>query len=325
MAHIHRCKIPPSHHRELLSFTSHAQPVRYAYESVLTNEFRTLQGTCSSLVPSGAGYEGVSIQNQACSVIGAIPGQSYVDGSRYVNLAFGYSYSHIWRNFGILVAFGVFFLITYLFVTEINSSAAEFHPVVEFKRGAKNVPKVATSPRDVENDGGGDDTATSTQAEEKTEQHVREAKNSLEESLETTDIMSWAHLTYHISVGNGERKRLLNDISGWVVPGKLTALMGESGAGKVSSSLLRISFSVRSSCRGFQTTLLNVLAHRADVGVITGSQFVNGQALPVDFQAQTGYCQQMDTHEPTSTVREAVLFSAVLRQPQSVPMEEKQA
>lgn len=45
----------------------------------------------------------------------------------------------------------------------------------------------------------------------------------------------------------------------------------------------------------------------------------------MDFQAQTGYCQQTDTHEPTSTVREAVLFSAVLRQPQSVSMEEKQA
>lgn len=75
---------------------------------------------------------------------------------------------------------------------------------------------------------------------------------------------------------------------------------------------------------GFQTTLLNVLAHRADVGVITGNQFVNGQPLPADFQAQTGYCQQLDTHEPTSTVREAVLFSAVLRQPQSVSMEEKQ-
>ena len=83
-------------------------------------------------------------------------------------------------------------------------------------------------------------------------------------------------------------------------------------------------FSFAHSGGGSQTTLLNVLAHRADVGVITGDQFVNGQALPADFQAQTGYCQQMDTHEPTSTVREAVLFSAVLRQPQSVPMEEKQ-
>ena len=74
-----------------------------------------------------------------------------------------------------------------------------------------------------------------------------------------------------------------------------------------------------------QTTLLNVLAERTSVGVITGDRLVNGQALPADFQAQTGYCQQMDTHEPTSSVREAILFSAVLRQPRDVPMAEKEA
>ena len=33
----------------------------------------------------------------------------------------------------------------------------------------------------------------------------------------------------------------------------------------------------------------------------------------------------MDTHEPTSSVREAILFSAVLRQPKDVPMAEKEA
>ena len=76
---------------------------------------------------------------------------------------------------------------------------------------------------------------------------------------------------------------------------------------------------------GGQTTLLNVLAERTSVGVITGDRFVNGQVLPADFQAQTGYCQQMDTHEPASSVREAILFSAVLRQPQDVPMAEKEA
>lgn len=39
----------------------------------------------------------------------------------------------------------------------------------------------------------------------------------------------------------------------------------------------------------------------------------------------SGYCQQMDTHQPTTTVREALLFSAKLRQPQSVPDSEKEA
>jgi len=74
-----------------------------------------------------------------------------------------------------------------------------------------------------------------------------------------------------------------------------------------------------------QTTLLNVLAHRTSVGVVTGDLSVNGQALPADFQAQTGYCQQMDTHEHTSSVREAIRFSAVLRQPRDVPIAEKEA
>ena len=208
-----------------------------------------MQGACSSLVPSGAGYEGVSIQNQACPVVGAIPGQAYVDGNRYVDLSFEYTYSHTWRNFGILIAFGVFFFITYLSMTELNSGAAEFRSVVEFKRGAKNVPKVTASPRDVENSSSGD-TATSTQVEEKKEQRAKEAENSLRESLKTKDIMSWVHLTYHVNVGGRMRRCLLNDITGWVVPGKLTALMGESGAGKVYSLFSRDWFSFHSPLCG---------------------------------------------------------------------------
>jgi len=74
-----------------------------------------------------------------------------------------------------------------------------------------------------------------------------------------------------------------------------------------------------------KTTLLNVLAERAGTGIITGDRFFNGQALPVDFQAQTGYCLQMDTHVPLTTVREALVFSARLRQPISVPTSEKDA
>ena len=171
--------------------------------------------------------------------MGAIPGQPYVDGSRYVDLSFEYTYSHTWRNFGILVAFGVFFLTTYLSMTELNSGGAESRSIVEFKRGTKNVPKVTASPRDVENSSrSSGDAATSTQEEEKRAQSVKEAENSLGESLKTIDIMSWTHLTYHVDASGGEKRRLLNDVTGWVVPGKLTALMGESGAGKVCSSFL---------------------------------------------------------------------------------------
>jgi ABC-type multidrug transport system permease subunit len=62
----------------------------------MTNEFHTLRGTCSSLVPSGPGYEGVSLQNQVCTTLGAVTGQDSVDGNVYVGLSFGYSFSHLW-------------------------------------------------------------------------------------------------------------------------------------------------------------------------------------------------------------------------------------
>ena len=49
-----------------------------------------------------------------------------------------------------------------------------------------------------------------------------------------TDVFSWQHLEYTVPMPDGSHRRLLDDVSGYVAPGRLTALMGESGAGKVS-------------------------------------------------------------------------------------------
>jgi ABC-type multidrug transport system ATPase subunit len=70
---------------------------------------------------------------------------------------------------------------------------------------------------------------------------------------------------------------------------------------------------------------LNVLADRADVGVISGDVLINGHRRSASFQRNTGYVQQQDVHLPTSTVREALQFSALLRQSATVPKEEKLA
>jgi len=51
------------------------------------------------------------------------------------------------------------------------------------------------------------------------------------------DTFSWEGLNYKVPIGGGAERKLLNDVSGYVIPGKLTALMGESGAGKVRSSI----------------------------------------------------------------------------------------
>jgi ATP-binding cassette, subfamily G (WHITE), member 2, SNQ2 len=88
-----------------------------------------------------------------------------------------------------------------------------------------------------------------------------------------------------MTFGKGKMCRLLEDASGYVAPGKPTALMGESGAGKVS----RLEIRQRKFTLIFspQTTLLNVLSERQAAGVVGGETLVNGYPLPSNFQAQT--------------------------------------
>lgn len=69
--------------------------------------------------------------------------------------------------------------------------------------------------------------------------------------------------------------------------------------------------------------LLDVLAQRKDSGEITGSILVDGKPQNISFQRTTGYCEQLDVHEPSATVKEALIFSALLRQPASTAEEEK--
>jgi len=64
----------------------------------------------------------------------------------------------------------------------------------------------------------------------------RAAENPILEKPATNNIFTWQHIQYVVPVSGGER-RLLDDVSGYVAPGKLTALMGESGAGKVSNRI----------------------------------------------------------------------------------------
>ncbi len=117
-----------------------------------------------------------------------------------------------------------------------------------------------------------------------------------------TAVFHWKDVCYDINVAK-ENRRILDHIDGWVKPGTLTALMGVSGAGK--------------------TTLLDVLASRTTIGVITGEMLVDGKLRNDSFQRKTGYAQQQDLHLNTATVREALEFSALLRQPANIPRQKK--
>ncbi|RHY18619.1 hypothetical protein DYB32_010355, partial [Aphanomyces invadans] len=99
---------------------------------------------------------------------------------------------------------------------------------------------------------------------------------------------------------------LLKGVSGYALPGTVTALMGSSGAGK--------------------TTLMDVIAGRKTGGKIVSDILLNGYpATDVAIRRCTGYCEQMDIHCESATFREALTFSAMLRQSSDIPTEVKMA
>ena len=130
-----------------------------------------------------------------------------------------------------MVAFGFAFLAAYLVITEFKFKLAERRSVVAFKRGTKQLQNSAPQSDDVE-------TAAPTAANSVNDLRADEAKaeKALASAKKITDTFSWEGLNYTVPVSGGGERKLLNDISGYVVPGKLTALMGESGAGKVRHS-----------------------------------------------------------------------------------------
>ncbi len=276
---------------------NYINPVGYAFEAILANEVHNQRYECAptSLVPPyGTG------DNFQCAVAGAVPGQTFVLGDDWLQSTYGYRYSNVWRNLGILLAFQIFFYFTYLVATELNAKSTSTAEFLIFRRG--HLPKhMEHESRDIE---AGKAVPTTVTAVSSNDVSQNEKTEEVDVLPVQKDIFTWRDVTLDISI-KGEPRRLLDHISGWVKPGTLTALMGVSGAGK--------------------TTLLDTLAQRTSVGVLTGDMFVNGKPLDPSFQRKTGYVQQQDLHLETTTVREALRFSATLRQPQSVSKAEKYA
>jgi ATP-binding cassette subfamily G (WHITE) protein 2 (SNQ2) len=114
-----------------------------------------------------------------------------------------------------------------LFFTERNTSLASSSTVTLFKRGAKTSA--------VTNAANTSDEESKRTGASRTEDLEHDDADAIAAQPKMHDVFSWQHLDYTVPVGHGEMRQLLDDVSGYVIPGKLTALMGESGAGKVSS------------------------------------------------------------------------------------------
>ncbi|QRW26814.1 ABC transporter G family member 11 [Rhizoctonia solani] len=265
-------------------------PVNYGFAAMMENEFYRIDMNCDGnyIIPHNVGditkYPTTLGPNQVCTLLGASPGQSQVSGDAYIAAGFEYQKAHIWRNLGIVLLYWFGFIVLQILAME------------KFQHGANAVAITIY--------------AKETKETKELNMRLKERKASARKGQDdqnvvvtkSTKAFTWENLDYTVPVPGGTRQ-LLNKVFGYVKPGTLTALMGASGAGK--------------------TTLLDVLAGRKTIGVIHGDVLIGGERTGIAFQRGTAYCEQLDVHESTATVREALRFSAYLRQPYDVSKEEK--
>ena len=275
----------------------YVNPVSYAFEGVLSNELSGRQMPCAetALVPQGPG---IGPPYQGCAISGAQLGSTSVSGDQYLETTYQYSRDNLWRNFGIIIAFTVGYILITVFASEKFSFVSGGGGALVFKKSKKTENQVKAAKIDEETGGQAEASGGSSMTVQKT----RTQAEVIGELTKSESVFTWSDVNYTVPVPGGERK-LLNNVSGYAKPGVMVALMGASGAGK--------------------TTLLNTLSQRQKIGVVTGDMLVDGRSLRSDFQRSTGFVEQMDLHEETATVREALEFSALLRQERSVPHEEK--
>ncbi|KAI7747585.1 hypothetical protein M8C21_024084 [Ambrosia artemisiifolia] len=100
-----------------------------------------------------------------------------------------------------------------------------------------------------------------------------------------------------------QERTILNGVTGMVHPGELMAVLGPSGSGK--------------------STLLNAIAGRLPEHYFTGKVLANGRKMSKMVLKRTGFVTQDDVLYPHLTVRETLVFCALLRLPRSLSRREK--
>src|SRR5271156_3869188 len=104
---------------------------------MMDNEFKHVNFTCApgNLVPSGPTYNNLAYQ--VCTLAGSVTGSNLVIGSEYITEQFNYNPADQWRNFGILIVFGVFFMAVNCLLSEIVLWGASGRTVTFFQKENK--------------------------------------------------------------------------------------------------------------------------------------------------------------------------------------------
>ena len=128
--------------------------------------------------------------------------------------------------------------------------------------------------------------------------------------VETLDLV-FKNLSYKVkdeSESKIQKKEIkitiLDDLTGYFIHGRLTGIMGPSGAGK--------------------TSLMEVISNQSKSGEVQGNFYLNGNEVDIEIIKKiSGFVFQDDIILRTMTVSEALYMSALLKLPESISNEDK--
>jgi len=294
----------PSMGSKLKWIRYYLDPISHAFDAVLSNEFHDLELQCSPqhIVPRGSSYTDPTYQT--CATLGSRPNSLVVSGDDYILQSYGFEYRHLWYNLGMIIGSSAVFLVLSVFFTEYLCFS-KFGSTRLFKNSAAARKKLGLMKKTLQRDN--DDTEEGVVIERQTLSERFQLANTVclaDEELSDpaqfeSAVLTFSDLKLCVIKDQLEPLILLNEVTAYFQPGELTALMGESGSGK--------------------TTLLNALAGRVNYAQISGELLIDGRLPTANSFRSMGYVQQADCHDPYSTVREALVLSALLRQPKSIP------
>eukprot|EP00127_Corallochytrium_limacisporum_P006559 Clim_evm31s230 gene=Clim_evmTU31s230 len=318
-----------------------SSPLRYSFTGLLLNEFSGLGLGCdeSELVPPASAVADLGGNVNTDPALQACPIPGNGDGLEFIRERFDVveEAGLRWLYLFVLLAYAtIFALISTVLLGKLRFGNA-YESLVVFKRrhaGAAYVSEgnsskakaaAAAAIEDNEHSNSGeysDDGApkqpgkvnlTGPESDEVSDNTTTVLKTNQVGDLKLPPVyFYWRNLVYEVDIpvpkdapsDYNNKKRLLDNVWGYVEPGTVTALMGSSGAGK--------------------STLLDVLAKRKTGGHISGDIMVNGMPQDDNFHRLIGYVEQQDIHLPRFSVREALSYAARLRLPASVTDEERE-
>ena len=196
-------------------------------------EFHNVNFTCAtgSIVPAGPNYTDVAYQT--CAYAGSQIGSTVVNGDDYLAAQFGFYYSHVWRNFGILCLFTITFIGLTCWLSEVMEWEVAGAGPIQYKTSCHLLKRKNETCSDEEN------------SPVPLDAKLPRAESSMgppEQPLSATEsTFTWSDLELDVQIGK-ETRKLLDNVCGYCRPGSLTALVGASGAGKSTCEMINIPF-----------------------------------------------------------------------------------